>query len=56
MVTCAHEAGVHDGKSLLNQLASGQITNEQFNEADVNLARRVREKVEHARMMMNRSS
>jgi len=56
MVTCAHESGVHDGKSLLTQLASGKITNDEFNEVDVNLARRVREKVEHARMMMNKEN
>jgi hypothetical protein len=48
MVEAAYASGFTDGKDLLNQLASGRITNDQFNEIDVSLAKRVQDAVTRA--------
>lgn len=43
MIQAAYASGVIDGKDLLNQLASGQLTNDQFNEVDVRMAKRIQD-------------
>ena len=54
MIRCAYEAGAHDGRELLTQLANGQITNDKFNENDVALARQVQDAAERAERWLNK--